>query len=159
MSDESNALRVAADRVLTMAASEDEYGIVLPTYKEAARLMRQAAAQIESLTRDLYLARGGIDLEKQRVQHLNETCERREQTIGLLRAELDAAKVPDGWKILPLGTSWDMRNECRELLIDYGVKHNRLDALAVAIWQTMCDAAPSVETARTQPATAGEETR
>lgn len=50
--------------------------------------------------------------------------------------------IPKGWRLVPEGTTWDMRNECRELLINYGVKAEHLDALAVAIWQTMSDAAP-----------------
>lgn len=46
------------------------------------------------------------------------------------------------WVLAPVGTSWDMRNEGRELLIDHDCKAARLDELADTIYRAMLNARP-----------------
>lgn len=53
---------------------------------------------------------------------------------------MDELIVPEGWKLVPIEPTWDMRNEGRELLID-GI-HKEPERLAYFLWKTMLDAAP-----------------
>ena len=68
----------------------------------------------------------------------------RRATAPLLAPE-GMVLVPDGWKLVPYGTTWDMRNEARELMLDLGVDGGRLnlDRLAHGIWDKMVTAAPA----------------
>lgn len=53
------------------------------------------------------------------------------------------SNVPEGWKLVPIEPTWDMRNEGREFLIE-GLEHNP-ERAAYFLWKTMVAAAPEVE--------------
>lgn len=56
---------------------------------------------------------------------------------------LEQGEVPDGWRLVPIEPTWDMRNEGREFLID-GLEKNP-EKLAYFLWKTMVAAAPEVK--------------
>ena len=51
-----------------------------------------------------------------------------------------ATGIPDGWKLVPIEPTWDMRNEGREFLID-GIEKEP-EKLAYFLWKTMIAATP-----------------
>lgn len=65
------------------------------------------------------------------------------QAIAELRRLRGMEEIPAGWKLAPLGTSWDMRTEGAELLLDHGVSMIRGEHLVDAIYRAMLNAAPS----------------
>lgn len=71
-----------------------------------------------------------------------------EQMQDYARAALSATGKqqvgePNGWKLVPIEPTWDMRNEGREFLIE-GMEHQP-ERAAYFLWKTMVAAAPEVE--------------
>lgn len=76
------------------------------------------------------------------------TADRLKSALAALVDDVESASrqaarvgVPDGWKLVPVEPTWDMRNEGRELLID-GLEKEP-ERLACVLWKAMLAAAPS----------------
>ena len=56
------------------------------------------------------------------------------------------SKIPDGWALVPIEPTWDMRNEGREFLID-GLEKD-YEKIAYFLWKTMVKASPKAPDTR-----------
>ncbi len=70
------------------------------------------------------------------VHHAIEFLSGKHQPISLLSGN----DAPEGWQLVPIEPTWDMRNEGREFLID-GIEKEP-EKLAYFLWKTMVAASP-----------------